>query len=305
MGPSGETFYPMGEMTFDEEFESYRTQAQLLENAGADLLVIETMESPRELKSAISAAKTTDLTIIASVAYGKNGNTSYGLSPSAGAVIVENMNADVLSTNCGTGPSYYSDTINRYQKFSSLPLSMEPNAGDPKLKNGNAVYEQTAEEFVDIVEPLFEKLAIFGSCCGSNPQFTKLIAEKSRNSGFCKGTKTKKDFITSKSKTGALDENCFEIEFNPTDRINIPDDKKGTPLLKLKDFDGSPEDLEKKLSRFLMVNRISRPIGFSCNNPEFIASFLKAYPGIPAINYSGRKRKLTNICGKLGGHLIS
>ena len=63
IGPTGELFEPLGELTHSIAREAFREQASALAKGGVDVLWIETMSSEEEFVAAIEAAKTTGLPI--------------------------------------------------------------------------------------------------------------------------------------------------------------------------------------------------------------------------------------------------
>ena len=64
MGPTGKLLKPMGDLDFEEAYEAFREAAVAGEQAGADLIHIETMSDTYEVKAAVLAAKeNTDLPV--------------------------------------------------------------------------------------------------------------------------------------------------------------------------------------------------------------------------------------------------
>jgi 5-methyltetrahydrofolate--homocysteine methyltransferase len=59
MGPTGELFAPMGELTHESTVAFFTEQAEALAEGGADALWIETMSSTEEVAAAAEAAKKT------------------------------------------------------------------------------------------------------------------------------------------------------------------------------------------------------------------------------------------------------
>ena len=57
IGPTGQLLPPAGQMTFDAAYESFRVMCEAGAEAGADLIVIETMSDLLETKAAVLAAK--------------------------------------------------------------------------------------------------------------------------------------------------------------------------------------------------------------------------------------------------------
>ena len=64
----------------------------------------------------------------------------------------------------------------QYRAACSLPIMIQPNAGQPFLENMKVVYKQPPEEMGQAVPGALEAGAgIIGSCCGSKPEHTRAI----------------------------------------------------------------------------------------------------------------------------------
>ena len=73
---TGKQLYPVGTMQFEELVQVYKEQICVLEEAGCDLLVIETMMSLQETRAAVIAAKETcDLPVMATLSFESDGKT--------------------------------------------------------------------------------------------------------------------------------------------------------------------------------------------------------------------------------------
>jgi len=60
--------------------------------------------------------------------------------------------------------------VERYKSATSLPVMVQPNAGQPKLVNMKVLYDETPEQMVKGLMPILEAGAnIVGACCGSTP----------------------------------------------------------------------------------------------------------------------------------------
>ncbi|MDE7037557.1 MAG: homocysteine S-methyltransferase family protein, partial [Lachnospiraceae bacterium] len=57
VGPTGKLLKPLGDLGFEEAYEAFREVMQYGEEAGADLIHIETMSDTYEVKAAVLAAK--------------------------------------------------------------------------------------------------------------------------------------------------------------------------------------------------------------------------------------------------------
>ena len=179
IGPTGHLIEPMGDLSFDRAFEAFAEQSRALAQGGVDLFLLETFADLKEAKIAVMAIRShSDLPIMVSMTYEEGFRTFTGTSPEAAAVTLTAVGADAIGVNCSTGPEPMLEVLGRYALVTPLPLFAEPNAGLPKQGEHGDVYEVTAEvmarfagRFVDI------GACAVGSCCGSNPTFTKALRE--------------------------------------------------------------------------------------------------------------------------------
>jgi 5-methyltetrahydrofolate--homocysteine methyltransferase len=60
-----------------------------------------------------------------------------------------------------------------------VPLIAKPNAGLPRVVDGQTLYDTPPEVFAERIEG-FTRLGarIVGACCGSNPQYIRAIRSK-------------------------------------------------------------------------------------------------------------------------------
>ncbi len=180
IGPTGKLLFPMGELSFDEAYESYAEQAKIFEDAGADLISVETMTDVQELKAAIMAVKeNTKLPVMAHMTFEDNGITVTGTPPEVFVLIAESAGADVIGANCSNGPKILLPVIEKIAKRSTVPVSVLPNAGFPELIDGKAVYKMTPEEFGAYGEKFLKMgVNIIGGCCGTRAEHIKEIRRR-------------------------------------------------------------------------------------------------------------------------------
>jgi 5-methyltetrahydrofolate--homocysteine methyltransferase len=63
-----------------------------------------------------------------------------------------------------------------YREHARLPTMAQPNAGNPVLEGGRAVYKQSpAAMAAGVPDALAAGVHIVGSCCGSTPAHTSAI----------------------------------------------------------------------------------------------------------------------------------
>ena len=225
VGPTGRLLKPAGDFEFDAAYDAFAEQIRLGAAAGADFVAIETMGDAYELKAAVLAAKeNSSLPILATAALGEDGKMLTGASPECVAAILEGLRVDALGLNCGLGPDRVLPLFRRLAAATSLPLAVKPNAGMPRIVDGQTVFTVGPDEFARDVAALVEAGAtIVGGCCGTTP--AHIAATKSRAAGIKAGRPPveKRAAVTSGSRV-------VEMPFNDTiiigERINPTGKKK-------------------------------------------------------------------------------
>lgn len=184
VGPLGAILEPWGELPEAVARAAYEEQCAALVEAGADAVVIETETSLEELGLAIDAARAAGApTVIACLSYDLSADRSFyvtmmGVRPERAAEFMAERGAHVAGLNCGTGMDMagIAAVVRAYRAHAPLPAMGQPNAGNPVLEHGRAVYKQTpAEMAAGVPEVLAAGANIVGSCCGSTPAHTAAI----------------------------------------------------------------------------------------------------------------------------------
>ena len=183
IGPTGKLLAPMGDLEFETAYEAFREVAKWGEEAGADLIHIETMSDTYELKAAVLAAKeNTSLPVFATTIYDERGKLLTGANVPSVIALLEGLRADAIGINCGMGPDQMMPVIEEYVRYSSLPLIVKPNAGLPKQKDGMTYYDISPEVFADQMHRIVSAGAcIVGGCCGTTPEHIRAVAELTRD----------------------------------------------------------------------------------------------------------------------------
>ncbi|MCL2398302.1 MAG: homocysteine S-methyltransferase family protein [Defluviitaleaceae bacterium] len=175
MGPTGQLIAPYGDMTFDECYNVFLQTASAGAKAGVDLILIETMMDLTELKAAVQAAKTTNLPVIATMTYDKNGKTMMGTDLKDMAEMLEDLQVNALGMNCGFGPEIYETLLPNLAAVTKLPILVQPNAGLPELKDGKAYYSMTPSAFAGHMAKMSKYAQLLGGCCGTTPDHIKEV----------------------------------------------------------------------------------------------------------------------------------
>ena len=184
MGPTGKLLKPMGDLSFEEAYEVYKEVAVIGQEAGADLIHIETMSDTYEVKAAILAAKeNTSLPVFATMIFDENGKLLTGGDIPSVVALLEGLRVDALGINCGLGPKQMIPILDEIMKYTSLPVIVKPNAGLPKQKDGEVYYDVTADEFAECMEEIVRRGAcVVGGCCGTTPAHIQAMVQRLRSS---------------------------------------------------------------------------------------------------------------------------
>ena len=177
IGPLGGMLEPFGDMSFDEAYGMFAEIAEAGAEAGADLVLIETMSDLLEAKAALLAVRErTDLPVFVTMTFGEDGRTFLGTDPAAAAVTLTALGADVIGLNCSMGPRQLRGALREILRCTHLPVMIQPNAGIPRLVDGQTVYDVEPEEFALCAgEFLEDGAAILGGCCGTTPEHIRAL----------------------------------------------------------------------------------------------------------------------------------
>ena len=170
VGPLGVRLAPFGRVKPEEAFETFKEQITALEQAGADLISLETQSDLFELREGIQAAKVVGvLPVIASVTFTRDDRTLLGDTPAQAAKLLSDAGADVIGANCSEGPDQLLRIIRAMrQAVPEAKFSVMPNAGWPEEVGGRIMYPATADYFADYARAYIQAGAnIIGGCCGT------------------------------------------------------------------------------------------------------------------------------------------
>ncbi|MGN0329085.1 MAG: homocysteine S-methyltransferase family protein [Lachnospira sp.] len=183
VGPIGQLLEPTGTLSFEEAYDMYAEIVKCGEEAGADLVVFETMTDLLDVKAAILAAKeNSSLPIMATMSFEENMRTFTGCSVSAMALTLSGLGVDALGVNCSLGPKELEPVIEELSHWTKLPIIVKPNAGLPDPVTNE--YNVTPPQFAEFMKDLRKYgIKVFGGCCGTNPEFIRCLSEMLKEAG--------------------------------------------------------------------------------------------------------------------------
>lgn len=173
VGPLGVRIAPFGRVQPEQARAAFAEQIGALSEAGADLIVIETMSDLFEIKEAIKAARQVcELPIVASVTFTRDDRTVLGDDPAKVARTLQETGVDVIGVNCSGGPAQLLRILKQMcQAVPDGKFWVKPNAGWPEQVGGRIMYPADPEYFGEYALSFREMGAsIVGGCCGTTPQ---------------------------------------------------------------------------------------------------------------------------------------
>ena len=171
-------------VTFDDLVKAYSEQTNALIEGGVDILLIETIFDTLNAKAALFAVDSVleerNITVpimISGTITDASGRTLSGQTVEAFVNSLSHIPLLSIGLNCALGADLMLPYLKRLSKITDFYTSAFPNAG---LPNAFGEYDQTAEEMRDLIKEYLESnsVNIIGGCCGTTPQYIKLIADE-------------------------------------------------------------------------------------------------------------------------------
>ena len=186
MGSLGQLLKPYGQLDFEDAVAAFAKTVRIGAAAGVDLISIETMNDCLETKAALLAVKENcDLPVIVSDAFDANGQLMTGADPAAMTAMLEGMGADAIGTNCSVGPRQLRDVMKQFLACASVPIIFKPNAGLPRVENGETVFDVTKDEFAEeVIMQMKAGVRLVGGCCGTTPEYISKVTELVKKEGL-------------------------------------------------------------------------------------------------------------------------
>jgi methionine synthase / methylenetetrahydrofolate reductase(NADPH) len=173
-----------------ERMEVLREQIlALVADGAADLLVLETFGYLDELVEAVTVAASVTsssgappMPLIAQATFADDAHTLGGETPREVASVLSSLPVAVIGTNCTIGPQRMLVVAEDLVRYSAVPVSAQPNAGQPR-RTGPRSFEFAIDggyfsryltRFADA------GVTLVGGCCGTTPTHIRAVAEALR-----------------------------------------------------------------------------------------------------------------------------
>ena len=332
MTMTGKQLFPLGDLMFEELVDVYKEQASILDHAGADLFVVETMMSLQECRAAVIAIKeVSDLPIMVTLSYNEDGRTLFGTPPETAVVVLQSLGVDAIGINCSTGPMEMVELVEKMAQYSTVPILAKPNAGLPELEDDKTVYKMTPQEFADAAVALVNAgTSIVGGCCGTTPEHIKALSDAVRELPIRKPLERHRRILASERKNVEIDlDGGFIVvgeRINPTGKKKLQAELKEGKLdlvrqmameqeengAKILDINMGMNGIDEKEMMKSVIYEVSStvdcPLCIDSSHVDVIEEALKIYPGRALINSisleSEKIEKLLPVAAKYGAMFI-
>lgn len=318
IGPTGKLLKPMGDLAFEDAYEAFKEVAVYGEEAGAQMIHIETMSDTYELKAAVLAAKeNTSLPVTATVIFDERGKLLTGGDVPSVVALLEGLRVDALGINCGMGPEQMLPILKEIATYTSLPIIVKPNAGLPKQKDGYTYYDVVPEQFANALCKIVKNGAcVIGGCCGTTPEHIRAMVETCKGMEIMKPTYKPKTLVSSYGKAVEIGDAPIIIgeRINPTGKSKfkqalkehnldyilkeaITQQDKGAHIL---DVNVGLPDLDEVSMMKEVVAEIqgivNLPLQIDTVNMKALEAAMRIYNGKPMVNsVSGKQESMDAI----------
>jgi len=155
-------------------------QVAMLEEAGVDFIIFETIPSAADARYAFKAINAgSSLPYVMSFSVDREGKTQKGepLHKLIGIIAQEGRKPSAVGLNCCVGPDGIIEPLEELLSLTDLPIIVQPNAGIPKQVGGRMIY-MASPEYLTTYALRFVNLGVkgIGGCCGTGPSHIMEIA---------------------------------------------------------------------------------------------------------------------------------
>lgn len=310
MGPTGQFIRPLGNLSFDEAASSFYRLAKALADAGADCLIIETIIDIQEMRAALTAAKAAcSLPVICQMSYGEDGRTITGTDPTAAAILLDAMGADVIGANCSVGPDKLLDAAKAMAQVTNQPIIIQPNAGMPVLEGNETHFPLGPDDMAAYISRFAEAGVSFtGGCCGTTPAHIRAIrrAMDALPAETPKRTVAPFTAFTSRTRTVFAGPGYAPVmigeRINPTGRKKMREEIQAGSFVSVKkdalaqvdagadmlDVNMGVAGIDQRAAMEKVITELSMlcpaPLSIDSTAPAVLEAAVKVYPGRPLIN---------------------
>jgi len=179
VGPTGELLQPLGALTYDDAVAAFAEQIEGLKDGGIDVVWIETMSSPDEIRAAAEAASKSGMPYTYTGSFDTAGKTMMGLHPKDIHGVVDDIETKpvAVGANCGVGASdILASLLEMSQADPQATIIVKGNCGIPEFRGSEIHYSGTPPLMADYARLAVDAGAkIIGGCCGTSCDHLKAM----------------------------------------------------------------------------------------------------------------------------------
>lgn len=178
-GPTGE-FFKEGKKNIDKVYESYKRIAKKAEECRVDVILLETIMNIQEVDIALKAIKeNSKLPVFCTMSTWGGEDYFREFTVEEMCNVMERNSCDALGINCSDSPNHVYKLVMELLDNSKVPVMLKLNSGSVKNKNHKGDGRECAEDFSsDMVKYINKGVKIVGGCCGTTPEYIRLLSEK-------------------------------------------------------------------------------------------------------------------------------
>lgn len=263
--------------------EEYYKIAKTFVETGISILTFETFPDIDSIVPAIKRIKAeNDVFVMVQFSINQYGYTKAGIRARKLFLVASQIDEiDAVGLNCGVGPGHMeqimSDLLEDWdvmEKLKDKYIVSLPNAGYPERIRNHITFAKHPDYFVSKLDELEKKgIEILGGCCGTTPDFIKLLSDKidisqkpriqvAKVDDDEKAEPENKAFFVDKLGTG---EKIIAVELAPPANTNDANVLKGAHMLKelgvdVLTFPDSPSG-RTRVDSVLMAEKVHRATG--------------------------------------------
>lgn len=330
LGPTGKLLKPLGDLAFEEAVSLYKEVISIGTEAGADLILIETMSDSMEVKAAVLAAKEScSLPVFATMVFDEQGKLLTGGNVESVTALLEGLRVDALGLNCGLGPLQMKPIAEKLLKAASVPVIVNPNAGLPRSEGKKTVYDINSEQFAqEMLEIAKMGVFLMGGCCGTTPDHIKRMVDLCHALPVSLPEKKRRTVVSSYSQAVIFEKNPVLIgeRINPTGKSKfkqalrehdlgyilqegVAQQENGAHILDinvgLPEID-EPSMMEETVKEIQAV--LDLPLQIDTSNVEAMERALRCYNGKALVNSVNGKKEVMDavfpLVAKYGGVVV-
>ena len=128
VGSSGLFVPPYGQADFDDIYSGYRDQIRVLEQSGAEFVLIENQSSMADMRAAVLASRTSDFPVFVTLSVDESGKTLTGGSLLPAVITLQAMGVEAIGLGGSMSPLEMLPLLKEVMPHASVPLCAIPSS---------------------------------------------------------------------------------------------------------------------------------------------------------------------------------